>query len=290
MTAHPVIVSGLLDAEGSVFAQQVSGLTDAADVVVSNDLGAFILIPPADVQDIDHARKMFVTHFMGAASNPSGVKKYAHSRTGVAALMQQVRGQPTIDLPKQHWLYVRDGTDVSRVADRLAGLVIRAAPVHVTAKVRVGGVLTGPAVDVVPEDKVLNDAGLQRKARLLRSEEWLDAAAVHMAVTGVRGETTNMSRTASRLRSERKIFAVRDNGSYLHPAVQFDMQNGRVRPVVRKLLALLPPAEDGWGNVFWLYQPRRSLDGKRPADLLATEPDLVLKAAKEAFGAPDDVW
>jgi Protein of unknown function (DUF2384) len=135
----------------------------------------------------------------------------------------------------------------------------------------------------------LNEAGLVRQKRLLGCEPWLTTTEVDNALGRQRGQG-GVTDTAMKLWKRRHLFGVRTGRGYIYPGAQFDLVNGQVLSVVPELLALLPAEEDGWANIFWLFQPRRSLQGRRPAELLATEPAMVLQAARDAFSAPDDVW
>mgnify|MGYP001037165099 CR=1 FL=1 len=135
----------------------------------------------------------------------------------------------------------------------------------------------------------LNEAGLVRQKSLLGCERWLTTAEVDKALGQQRGQD-QITNTAGKLRKSRGLFGVRTRRGYIYPGAQFDPANGEVLPVVPELLELLPAEDDGWENIFWLFQPRRSLQGRRPADLLATDPVGVLQAAHDSFSAPDSVW
>jgi hypothetical protein len=134
-----------------------------------------------------------------------------------------------------------------------------------------------------------SEVGLVRQERLLRCERWLTTAEVDNELDRQLGQD-HVTGTTAKLRRSRSLFGVRTSRGYIYPGVQFDPVNGQVLPVVPELLALLPSEEDGWANIFWLFQPRRSLQGRRPADMLATKPAAVLQAARDAFSAADDVW
>jgi hypothetical protein len=134
-----------------------------------------------------------------------------------------------------------------------------------------------------------SEVGLVRQKRLLRCERWLTTAEVDNELDRQRGRD-HATGTTAKLRKSRSIIGVRTSRGYIYPGAQFDPMNGQVLSVVPELLALLPSEEDGWGNIFWIFQPRRSLQGQRPADMLATKPAAVLQAARDAFSAPDHVW
>lgn len=93
--------------------------------------------------------------------------------------------------------------------------------------------------------------------------------------------------------SERRLIGVRRRGhrGVLVPGFQFD-GSGRVFPVIADLLAVLPDDDAvDWAGalVMFLCDPNGWLpDGGRPVDLLATDPDVVLDAARREFD--QDVW
>lgn len=73
--------------------------------------------------------------------------------------------------------------------------------------------------------------------------------------------------------------------TYVHPPCQFD-EGCRLLPAMRSLLAILPTSgdDDGWRRTFWLYGSRPQLGEHAPAELLASEPDRVLKFAMDEVG------
>jgi hypothetical protein len=141
-----------------------------------------------------------------------------------------------------------------------------------------------PAPKVTPER-----AGAAFRDQLLKNEKWLDSKDVHQLL-GLAEDSSNYAQTANRLRNDRKIFGVKHAGKCWHPRAQFDLDNCRVWPVVQELLTVLPRESSGWRNLFWLFEPRKSLGGKRPADVLGTRPEEVLKVAREAFEGSDASW
>lgn len=80
--------------------------------------------------------------------------------------------------------------------------------------------------------------------------------------------------------------------TYVHPDCQFidissahDGAKYTLLPVMHELLQVLPSEGDegGWRRVFWLYGPRRQLDGCSPADVMRREPQHVIELARSEF-------
>lgn len=88
----------------------------------------------------------------------------------------------------------------------------------------------------------------------------------------------NRAALASRWKREGRIFSVRHHGQDYFPAFQLDTEN-RPREVVGRVLdALATPG--GWETALWFVAANGYLDGRRPVDLLASEPDTVIQAAE----------
>ncbi|WP_146152116.1 hypothetical protein [Ahniella affigens] len=95
----------------------------------------------------------------------------------------------------------------------------------------------------------------------------------------------NPAQAAAVLRKAKRLLGVwvpAERG-YRHPTCQFD--RGALLPVIEALLKILPPGNGtGWSQAEWLYSPHALLDKRRPADVLATDPDRVLAAAQREYG------
>lgn len=79
--------------------------------------------------------------------------------------------------------------------------------------------------------------------------------------------------------------AVPDANSHpVYPAFQF-AADGRLHPVVSEVLTRFAVSDmSAWQAALWFTRPTGWLQDRRPVDLLATEPDAVLLAAR-AFSA-----
>lgn len=133
------------------------------------------------------------------------------------------------------------------------------------------------------------EAGRKHRERLLREEQWYSSEQVHALVRGG-SKATNVSQTAAELRKKHRIVGVSVAGQYMHPAVQFDLDEGRVLSAMPKLLEIIPGDMSEWAIVNWLFQRRKSLRGKRPADVLAADPAAVLQSARDDFEPSASTW
>jgi hypothetical protein len=78
--------------------------------------------------------------------------------------------------------------------------------------------------------------------------------------------------------------AVNHQGRSVYPAFQFD-EEGRPRPVVADVLATLGQQSQGWELALWFTSVNGWVDGRRPVDLLSSEPaEVALAAEREAEG------
>jgi len=131
---------------------------------------------------------------------------------------------------------------------------------------------------VLDEDRMLQ---LRRQAEVrnafLRSVSLLTSAEV-----GELGRSTarNASALASRWKKEGRIFAVPSGRADLYPAFQFD-EHGQPRAVVAEVLRHFAGQSD-WVRALWWTSPSGWLGGRRPLDVLGTEPEAVLEAARRS--------
>jgi hypothetical protein len=88
----------------------------------------------------------------------------------------------------------------------------------------------------------------------------------------------NKASLANRWKQEGKILSVPHQGSTYYPAFQFD-EEGKPYPAVAGVLAALGEGLSEWGMALWFAGAYGSLDGRRPVDLLASQPDRVVEAA-----------
>jgi hypothetical protein len=106
-------------------------------------------------------------------------------------------------------------------------------------------------------------------------------------ITELLGANRSNRAPLSTMRSDNEILGVLRGCEYRYPAFQFDRGLGAVLPIIPSLIRLAH--ENKWSDqdvVLWLQGPTTSFELEdRHVDHLRTDPDLVIAAAKEAFGA-----
>ena len=108
--------------------------------------------------------------------------------------------------------------------------------------------------------------------------QWLTAAELGRAA---RSKAAIPHSVASRWRASKRIYAVERRGQLLFARYQFD---AGFDPVVTRILATLEQASP-IEIASWFESPNSYLDGSRPRDLLASEPELVAEAAADSLVA-----
>jgi hypothetical protein len=91
--------------------------------------------------------------------------------------------------------------------------------------------------------------------------------------------TENPSSEPGRWLRERRIFAVPGGGDRRFPGFEFD-DSGRPLAAIKPVLALLAPGLRGWELALWFSGANVALGGRRPVDLLGSDPDAVAEAAR----------
>ncbi len=130
-----------------------------------------------------------------------------------------------------------------------------------------------PAPTVI--DQARRNAGA--RAKFVQVHEMLDADQVHELF----GSTArNRVSLAARWRADGKVFALDHRGRLLYPGFQFDQQ-GWPKGIIGKVLAILGDAGGPWQTAIWFTSANGWLGGKRPLDLLDSEPSRVLDAAAD---------
>lgn len=129
---------------------------------------------------------------------------------------------------------------------------------------------------------VLREAEMVAKARagVLEDAEWLTAAQIaDLADLSKR----NSNAVLSRWKRDGRIFAIKPAGSVeLFPAYGLNPAN-RYRPVpaLAKVIEALCAVKDGWGLAYWFGSVNGFIGGRRPQDVIATEPQAVVEAARD---------
>jgi hypothetical protein len=87
------------------------------------------------------------------------------------------------------------------------------------------------------------------------------------------------------------IFAINHGGVDYFPGYGLDRDAG-FRPVkaLAKIIETFGGHKGGWGMAYWFASVNGFLDGLRPQDVLAHDPERVLAAAKDEIEEIDYAW
>jgi hypothetical protein len=82
--------------------------------------------------------------------------------------------------------------------------------------------------------------------------------------------------------SEKKLFSIASNGVELYPMYALDIANHYL-PVqgLQPVLKTFGDTKNDWGLAYWFSANNGFLGGARPQNLLTTDPERVLAAAKD---------
>ena len=133
-------------------------------------------------------------------------------------------------------------------------------------------------VDTAPARRI--DPLLERMQRsaaekILTGTAWLSARDVGMHANP---DSRNIHAFASRLLKQRRVFAIERLGRQEFPQYAFDAL-GQPLPAVAEVIQIL----DGYTPLrlaSWFESASAILDGKRPRELLASDPQAVVRAAR----------
>jgi len=91
-------------------------------------------------------------------------------------------------------------------------------------------------------------------------------------------QAKNRAALANRWKQEGRIFSVQYQGATLFPGFQFDAA-GRPRPVIADVIGALGHRGSEWELALWFVAETGWLGGRRPIDLLDSDPEAVRRAA-----------
>jgi hypothetical protein len=135
--------------------------------------------------------------------------------------------------------------------------------------------------DIPPPQHKLIEARMTAEARksVIETGEWMTAAQI-AEIAGF--STTNPSTQPNKWKRERQIFAINHRGSDYFPAYALDASTD-YRPTkgLARVLEVFRGRKDDWGLAYWFASVNSLLGGKRPQDLLISEPDRVVAAAED---------
>jgi hypothetical protein len=139
--------------------------------------------------------------------------------------------------------------------------------------------------DPVPDSAVVEQARRNAEARTTFLRDVPTATSADLAeLSGSRAR--NKAALAGGWRKAGRVFAVSVSGQLRFPLFQFDGA-GQPKPQLAAILrALQENGLSGWELALWFAGASERLDGRRPLDLIDTEPDRVLDVARQVAEIP----
>lgn len=132
-----------------------------------------------------------------------------------------------------------------------------------------------------PTPVLLREAAMLARSRkgVLEGADWLTAA----KVTELAGlSPANPSTQPNKWKRQRQIFAINHNGTDYFPGYGLDPEAGwRPRKALKSILEVFGDEKDGWGLAYWFLSANSFLGGRRPQDVLASQPEQVTAAARD---------
>lgn len=134
--------------------------------------------------------------------------------------------------------------------------------------------------DVTPSKAAREQARMliEAKTGILNSGDFLPATEVAQ-LAGF--SASNLSVQPNKWKRNREIFAIQHGREDYFPLYGLDSGNHRPRKEMAKILKIFGEAKDGWGLAFWFAGLNSFLDDERPQDVLASDPERVIAAAKD---------
>lgn len=132
-----------------------------------------------------------------------------------------------------------------------------------------------------PPPRLLKEAVMLVQARkaVLESGDWLTAAEVAQLAEL---STRNPSAQPNKWKKQGQIFAINHGGVDYFPGYGLDRNAGfRPSKVMAKVIEILARNKDSWGMAYWFRSDNSFLGGKKPQDLLTSEPERVIEAAMD---------
>jgi hypothetical protein len=117
------------------------------------------------------------------------------------------------------------------------------------------------------------------KSTILESGDFLPAVEI-AALAGYSAK--NPSAQPNKWKKDGAIFAIQHKGNDYFPMYALDAEeNYRPYRALTEVLRLFGETKTGWGIAFWFAGLNSFLDDRRPQDLLASQPELVIAAARD---------
>jgi hypothetical protein len=134
-------------------------------------------------------------------------------------------------------------------------------------------------MDVTPSKAAREQARMliEAKTDILHSGDFLPATEV-ARLAGF--SASNLSVQPNKWKRAREIFAIQHGREDYLPIYALTPDH-RPRKEMAGILNIFGEAKDGWGLAFWFAALNSFLDDERPQDVLATDPESVIAAARD---------
>lgn len=134
---------------------------------------------------------------------------------------------------------------------------------------------------IPPPPALVKEAAMIARAQrtVLDGADWLTAKQLaEMAGMSDR----NPSAQPNKWKRDGAIFAITLNGNDYYPGYALDRDRG-FKPLgsLKKVINEFGGTKSGWGLAYWFQSVNSFLGGKRPMDLLVSDPDKVIAAATD---------
>jgi hypothetical protein len=132
----------------------------------------------------------------------------------------------------------------------------------------------------IPTPATVLQARRNAAARTALVEEF-GALRSHEVADLAESRASNRAALANRWRASNRVVAVPVGDELLYPGFQFTNE-GKAHPAVGAALEALrsDPHTTDWQAALWFASPTSWLEGRRPVDLLDSDPDAVIDAAR----------
>jgi hypothetical protein len=132
----------------------------------------------------------------------------------------------------------------------------------------------------IAKPHLLREAGMEISSRkvVISSGEWLSAVQVSK-LAGF--SPRNPSAQPNKWKNQGLIFAIKYNGSDYYPGFALNPDGGyRPFKVAALIIDIFKGEKDSWGMALWFQSDNSWLGGLKPQDLLASDPQSVIAAAR----------
>ena len=142
-------------------------------------------------------------------------------------------------------------------------------------------VIEGLLPEMAPSRAAFLQARMQAdaKAYILSSGDYVRASEIARLAGN---SENNPSVQPSKWKQEVAIFAIEHNGADYFPLYGLNPEKSyKPYPALSEVLAVFHSMRSGWSIAFWFAGLNSFLDDRRPQDLLASKPEMVIAAARD---------